>query len=162
VNNSKRPETVNPGARKPAARRRGRPPLPADEAKRSPLTIRTTEAQKEELLRAAKAAGRSLAEEIDFRLGAVRAHPPAAQGEIDQTLPASLDFVMELMVEVFSTLREIESWIYSITLDVQKAVGPGGAKLMWDDVDEKFVTRLRPENEPKPPEPKPKRKSRRQ
>jgi hypothetical protein len=54
-------------ARRP---RRGRPPLPAGEAKvkRYPLTIRSTKAMKEELSRAAKASGRSLAEDMEDRL----------------------------------------------------------------------------------------------
>jgi len=62
VNKSKRTGTATPP--KP----RGRPPLPPGEGKRTPLTIRSTQALKEELVKAAKASGRSLAQEIELRL----------------------------------------------------------------------------------------------
>ena len=52
-------------------RPRGRPPLPAGErkAERETLTFRPTNGMKEELVRAAKRSGRSLAQEIEDRLG---------------------------------------------------------------------------------------------
>jgi hypothetical protein len=49
-------------------RPRGRPPLPAGEAKRYPLAIRSTKEMKDALVRAAKLSGRSLAQEIEYRL----------------------------------------------------------------------------------------------
>jgi hypothetical protein len=129
-------------------RRRGRPPLPPGEAKHFPLTIRTTKAQKDELLRAAKAAGRSLAEEVDFRLSAVRARP-AAQGEVDEVLDL-LDWVETLVNQMQDKLEEVSGWVYSLTLARQRAAG--GTKLMRDEAEEKFVTR--PGVEPQPPKPK--------
>jgi len=62
VNKSQRSATARP--EKP----RGRPPLPSGEAKRTPLTIRSTEEMKQALVSAAKASGRSLAQEIEARL----------------------------------------------------------------------------------------------
>jgi hypothetical protein len=50
------------------ARRRGRPPLAPEEGKRYPLGIRTTKALRDALLSASQASGRSLAQEIEFRL----------------------------------------------------------------------------------------------
>lgn len=62
VNKSQRSATARP--EKP----RGRPPLPPGEAKRSPLTIRSTKEMKQALVSAAKASGRPLAQEIEARL----------------------------------------------------------------------------------------------
>jgi hypothetical protein len=59
--------TLDNLARGPA-RRRGRPALPAEEGKRYPVGIRTTKALREALLSASRASGRSLAQEIEFRL----------------------------------------------------------------------------------------------
>jgi hypothetical protein len=53
---------------RPAARRRGRPALAAEEGKRYPIGIRTTKALREKLLSTSRASGRSLAQEIEFRL----------------------------------------------------------------------------------------------
>jgi uncharacterized protein (DUF1778 family) len=147
-------------------RPRGRPRHNVGGIKRSPLTIRTTDAQKDELLRAAKAAGRSLAEEIDFRLGAVRAHP-IAEGEDDfEEIMARLEQVVDLAADLRFALDEIEEWVYSTVLAVRKATGATGTKLIWDEGEKKFVPRpadLLPwvprEVEPEPP--KPKAKSRR-
>jgi hypothetical protein len=50
------------------ARRRGRPRLPAEQGKRHPIAIRTTKELKERLERASAASGRSLAQEMEFRL----------------------------------------------------------------------------------------------
>ena len=50
------------------AARRGRPPLPAGEGKRHPLGIRTTKQLREQLEQAAKSSGRSLAQEVEYRL----------------------------------------------------------------------------------------------
>jgi hypothetical protein len=149
----------DPGMADPP-RRRGRPRHNVDGIKDSPLNIRTTKAQKDELLRAAKAAGRSLAEEIEFRLGAVRAHP-AVQGEdaFEQML-ARLMHVLGLVAEVQDSIEEIENWVYSTIIALSTATG-AGAKLMWDEVLETFVPRpanMPPvevqEVEPKPREPK--------
>jgi hypothetical protein len=167
VNNSKRSETAGRGPNPPRSSR-GRPPLPADEAKHFPLTIRTTKAQKDELLRAAKAAGRSLAEEIKFRLGAVRAHP-ATEGEDDfEQILAGLEQISDLTIDLKIAVEAIEDWVYSSILALRKATGTGGRKLMWDEAQEKFVPRpaglppiVPPDAEPKPPEPKPKLQSRR-
>jgi hypothetical protein len=166
VNNSKRSETADPDRRERAARPRGRPPLSAEEAKRSPLTIRATKAEKDELLRAGKAAGRSLAEEIKFRLGAVRARP-ATEGEDDfEQILAGLDQVMDLAIDLQIALDEIENWVYFSIIALRKATGAGGAKLMWDEAEEKFIPRpadlpprLPPDVEPEPPKPKPKSQS---
>jgi hypothetical protein len=49
-------------------RRRGRPRLPTDQGKRYPIAIRTTKELKERLERASEASGRSLAQELEFRL----------------------------------------------------------------------------------------------
>ena len=49
-------------------RPRGRPSLPPGAAKRYPLGIRTTKALKDDLLKASKASGRSLTEEIEFHI----------------------------------------------------------------------------------------------
>jgi hypothetical protein len=126
VNNSKRSETADPDRRERAARPRGRPPLSAEEAKRSPLTIRATKAEKDELLRAGKAAGRSLAEEIKFRLGAVRARP-ATEGEDDfEQILAGLDQVMDLAIDLQIALDEIENWVYFSIIALRKATGAGG------------------------------------
>ena len=148
-------------SRRVAPRPRGRPPLPAEEAKRSPLTIRTNKAQKDELLRAAKAAGRSLAEEIDFRLGAVRAHP-ATEGKDDfEQILAGLEQVIDLIADLEVTLEDVAGWVYSTILALRKATGAGGTKLMWDEGEKKFVPRpaelppnARPDVERKPPEQK--------
>jgi hypothetical protein len=50
------------------ARPRGRPALPAEKGKRYAIGIRTTKALKDALLSASRASGRSLAQEIEFRL----------------------------------------------------------------------------------------------
>ena len=49
-------------------RKRGRPPLPADERKRAPLGFRPTLGTRQALKDAAWASGRSLSEEIEYRL----------------------------------------------------------------------------------------------
>jgi hypothetical protein len=49
-------------------RPRGRPPHNPDDVKQHTLSIRTTKALKDELVRASKVSGRSLAGEIEFRL----------------------------------------------------------------------------------------------
>jgi hypothetical protein len=55
--------------RAPQDRRpRGRPTLPSDEAKRHSLGIRTTKKIKDALQRAAELSGRSVAQEIEFRI----------------------------------------------------------------------------------------------
>lgn len=53
---------------RPTPRPRGRPALPVDKAKRHAVGIRTTKDIKDLLQRAAEAAGRSLAQEVEFRL----------------------------------------------------------------------------------------------
>lgn len=50
------------------ARKRGRPALPADEVKRHALGIRTTKKLKDLLQHATDSSGRSVAQEIEFRL----------------------------------------------------------------------------------------------
>jgi hypothetical protein len=67
VNKSKRSETIRPGEPAPP-RRRGRPPLPASQAKLHPLTVRTTKPLRDALEQASKASGRSLTQEIEFHL----------------------------------------------------------------------------------------------
>ncbi len=70
MKNNQRSET-GPAVEGPKAnppRRRGRPPLPDGEAKQHPLIIRTTKGLKDELVRASKASGRSLTEDIEDRL----------------------------------------------------------------------------------------------
>jgi hypothetical protein len=52
------------GERRP----RGRPSVPAEKAKRYPLAIRTTKRLKDLLQHAADSSGRSLAQEVEFRL----------------------------------------------------------------------------------------------
>jgi hypothetical protein len=52
----------------PPPPRRGRPALPAEAGKRYPLGIRTTKALRDALLSASHVSGRSLAQEIEFRL----------------------------------------------------------------------------------------------
>ena len=52
----------------PKRRPRGRPALPAEEVKRHPVGFRTTAALKDQLEKAAKASGRSVAQEVEFRL----------------------------------------------------------------------------------------------
>jgi hypothetical protein len=70
VKNNQRSETTDlaEGPKANPPRRRGRPPLPDDEAKRHPLILRTTKGLMDELAKASKASGRSLTEEIEFRL----------------------------------------------------------------------------------------------
>jgi hypothetical protein len=50
------------------ARQRGRPALPTEEVKRHALGIRTTKGLKDALQHAAESSGRSVAQEIEFRL----------------------------------------------------------------------------------------------
>jgi hypothetical protein len=50
------------------SRKRGRPPLAAGEGKRFPLNMRTTKHVREKLEAEAKLSGRSLAQEVEFRL----------------------------------------------------------------------------------------------
>jgi len=47
---------------------RGRPPLPPEEGKRVPLNMRTTQDLRDKIEAAAKAAGRSIAQEVEIRL----------------------------------------------------------------------------------------------
>ena len=54
--------------RKQTRPKRGRPPLPAGEGKRFPLNMRTTKAIRDKLQAAAQQSGRSLAQEVEFRL----------------------------------------------------------------------------------------------
>jgi hypothetical protein len=49
-------------------RQRGRPALPPEQGKRYPIGIRTTKVLRDALLNASRASGRSLAQEIEFRL----------------------------------------------------------------------------------------------
>lgn len=49
-------------------KKRGRPPLPAEEGKRFPLSMRTTKAVRESLHAAADQSGRSIAQEVEHRL----------------------------------------------------------------------------------------------
>ena len=51
-------------------KKRGRPPLPRGEGKRHPLNMRTTKEIRDRLEAAATASGRSLAQEVEFRLEA--------------------------------------------------------------------------------------------
>ncbi len=53
---------------KKLAKKRGRPKLPPGEGKRHPLNMRTTKEIRERLEAAARASGRSLAQEAEFRL----------------------------------------------------------------------------------------------
>jgi hypothetical protein len=53
--------------RKPTPKR-GRPPLPPEEGKRYPLNMRTTKEVREKLEAAASESGRSLAQEVEFRV----------------------------------------------------------------------------------------------
>ena len=57
-------------AKKPqiTGRKRGRPPLASGEGKRFPLNMRTTKEVRDKLEAAAKISGRSLAQEVEFRL----------------------------------------------------------------------------------------------
>jgi hypothetical protein len=103
------------------------------------LTIRTTQAHKAELLRAAKAAGRSLAEEIEFRLGATRTHRSTG-GDFEQIF-AMLDQIMDWVVDAETTLTEVVGFVYHTILALQEATGSDGTKLMWDEGEEKFVPR---------------------
>lgn len=48
--------------------KRGRPPLASGEGKRFPLSLRTTKDVRDQLEAAAKRSGRSLAQEVEFRL----------------------------------------------------------------------------------------------
>ncbi len=57
-----------PRERTKKSRKRGRPPLPPDQAKRHALGIRTTKTLKERIADAAGASGRSLAQEAEHRL----------------------------------------------------------------------------------------------
>ena len=57
-----------PRERTKKSRKRGRPPLPPDQAKRHALGIRTTKTLKERIADAAGASGRSLAQEAEYRL----------------------------------------------------------------------------------------------
>ncbi len=53
---------------KKARKKRGRPPLPPEAGKRFPLNMRTTKNIRDELQAAAHASGRSLAQEVEYRL----------------------------------------------------------------------------------------------
>ena len=61
------PRTAEQMTAKPK-KRRGRPALPPTEGKRVPLNMRTTLDTRAKLEKAAKESGRSLAQEIEFRL----------------------------------------------------------------------------------------------
>src|ERR1700737_3199629 len=52
----------------PPPRPRGRPRRPVDDVKRHVLGIRTTRALKDAVVKASKASGRSLTEEVEYRL----------------------------------------------------------------------------------------------
>lgn len=52
-------------------KRMGRPPKPLAEVKRQVVAFRTTEAMRDRLLAAAEASGRSMAQELEFRLEAM-------------------------------------------------------------------------------------------
>ena len=54
--------------KKETTKRRGRPRKPLEEAKRHPLNMRTTKQLREALERAAQESGRSLAQEVEFRI----------------------------------------------------------------------------------------------
>ncbi len=53
---------------KTPTRKRGRPRLPADQGKRVPLNMRTTREVREKMEAAARRSGRSLAQEVEWRL----------------------------------------------------------------------------------------------
>ena len=48
--------------------KRGRPPLPPEEGKRFPLNMRTTKELRNKLAESAENSGRSMAQEVEFRL----------------------------------------------------------------------------------------------
>jgi hypothetical protein len=54
--------------KKRLVKKRGRPPLPAGRAKRYPISMRTTKELKERLEQASRGTGRSIAQEVEFRL----------------------------------------------------------------------------------------------
>ena len=100
------------------ARRRGRPALPPEEGKRYPLGIRTTKALRDALLSASRASGRSLAQEIEFRLehsfriDAVEETIGARIGEINIILLSLHSELGAAMEEVRKDVRELETSLH--------------------------------------------------
>jgi len=100
VTKSKPSETVQPEEPSGTApRRRGRPPRPPETVKRHPLVIRTTQALKEDLVKASNASGRSLTEEIEYRLTRSIAEDHG-KSELDLRLDAMMSKVRESMLVV--------------------------------------------------------------
>jgi hypothetical protein len=129
-------DSATPGT-SDAARPPGRPRHNADELKRTPLSIRTTAPLKRALEEAAKGSGKSLAQEIEYRLW--RSLDDGEQGQFvtDEDSPVSrLDEAVEdidwRLDELRDLLREVRK-IYSITGVVTRPIYLGNMSVKIDD-----------------------------
>jgi hypothetical protein len=98
---------MNQGAA-PTHRRPGRPPLPAEEAKRYPLGIRTTRELKQFLEHEAALSHRSVAQEIEYRLERSRHGDGWADGAYDHAFGRRNFGVLLLLGEVLATANRLE------------------------------------------------------
>ena len=98
--------------KKKPARGRGRPKLPPGEGKRYPLNMRTTKQLKDDLEDAARESGRSLAQEVEFRLERSLVSMPAEdllKGITGTSLPDSWAFVISMSSTLFSLYEKYGS-----------------------------------------------------
>src|SRR5690349_24919119 len=88
----------------------GRPRHNADELKQAPLSIRTTASLKRALEEAAKASGRSLAQEIEYRLwrSFEGGQPPTTTRNLAPLLDRATEDAFVALHDLRTILREIE------------------------------------------------------
>lgn len=93
--------------------RRGRPPLPPESGKRHPIGIRTTKELHDRVESAAKRSGRSIAQEIEFRLERSFAVDEEARTALDvaygRRLAGLLMLIGRTMRQVGSTTRRLST-----------------------------------------------------
>jgi hypothetical protein len=92
----------------PTRRRPGRPPLPAEEAKRYPLGIRTTRELKQFLEHEAALSHRSVAQEIEYRLERSRHGDGWAEGAYDHAFGRRNFGVLLLLGEILGAANRLE------------------------------------------------------
>jgi hypothetical protein len=144
VNKSKHLKTAGSGRRgRDPPRPRGRPPLPAGEAKRTPLTIHTSQQVKDDLLKASKAAGRSLTAEIEFH--------------IERSLGLDRD-KDDMEVWIDRVLADLKPWFAKFMIETLESSDPSkilkdrlvAASRTLDDLPPPTEVRLEPKPKPKP------------
>jgi hypothetical protein len=91
------------------ASRRGRPPLPVEAVKHTPLNMRTTPAIRERLEQAARRSGNSLAQEVAVRLElSFLVDAEAKKGGADEPLRSLEDLSVHTLAVLANVIRMLE------------------------------------------------------